>query len=480
MEVLEKALRQAQPGDWILTFVYVGIVLTIFIDVFSKEVQSKLNLSRGNYLTIIFITSIPLGFLMGAGVSSVWVWLSKFAPEKLTTLWETHAVLGWVACFVAMDLAGYFYHRLGHETAIGWAGHRVHHLGEHYNTTLVARQPWIVLQGFITFPVVALLGFSLETAGVCAAISLLYQALQHTEHPWNLGWFRHALITAQTHQRHHSTDGMKGNYGFVFSAWDRLFGTWNVSPLPSGTTYGVGEREPLSVFEAQFGEWRTVLARYREGFKYPYQRGFRGSFGATKKLKLPRGLGTRVGTLSDGEPTKLSRRATQKWGLGKRRVLFWAVVVTFSVFSFWPTDYGSVRVVVVDGVPTQQYVALRVTTSSQLKRVLHEHSPLKDLFVRWHTLSGEPTQELAYAVKTTIARLVGKSAASGVGDEVQISVPRNEMGGSVGLVHALALLDSEGGGGLSAGLKIGATGTVDSSGWVGMVGGVGEKNTRSS
>lgn len=269
-ELFEQELSGADPLDWLLAASYLVVLFTVGADAVLPEVRQRLDRRRIRYLAVTFVASIPVGFAVGAVVTALLRFLSGLAPEFLVGFWTRYPVAGWVACFVAMDAAGYLYHRIGHETRVGWAGHRPHHLGENYDTTLVARQPWLIVHGLVTFPLVALLGFSLEQIVVCATISLAYQAVQHTSRSWGLGALRHVLVTGHTHRRHHTIEGARGNYGFVLNVWDRALGTWNPELVPSDARYGVGAPEPYSAYEAQFAEWRRLVsAGKRQDSKQP-------------------------------------------------------------------------------------------------------------------------------------------------------------------------------------------------------------------
>lgn len=72
-------------------------------------------------------------------VSGLWRQVAELSPPALTELWIAHPVAGFVACFV--DAVSYLYHWVGHRTCVGWASHRVHHIAESFDMTLVLRQP---------------------------------------------------------------------------------------------------------------------------------------------------------------------------------------------------------------------------------------------------------------------------------------------------------------------------------------------------
>ena len=120
-------------------------------------------------------------------VAQVWSSLGALAPPSLVHVWHAFPPAAWVVCFVVVDAVAYLYHWVGHHTRVGWASHRVHHLGETYDMTLVLRQPWLPVHGLVILPLTALAGFPFEMAAACSSISIAYQALQHTSRSWSVG-----------------------------------------------------------------------------------------------------------------------------------------------------------------------------------------------------------------------------------------------------------------------------------------------------
>ena len=57
--------------------------------------------------------------------------------------------LGWLLALVFYDFCYYWLHRLGHEVAVLWAAHVVHHSSEEYNLAVALRQS--ALHGLMTW-----------------------------------------------------------------------------------------------------------------------------------------------------------------------------------------------------------------------------------------------------------------------------------------------------------------------------------------
>ena len=207
-------------------------------------------------ISVALVLAPPFAWI----VAQVWSSLGALAPPSLVHVWRAFPPAAWVVCFVVVDAVAYLYHWVGHHTRVGWASHRVHHLGETYDMTLVLRQPWIPVHGLVILPLTALAGFPFEMAAACSSISIAYQALQHTSRSWSVGRWDAVLVSGRAHRRHHVVDTRAVNLGMVFSVWDRVLGTWSDDAVEPDATYGVGNPEPESAIAMQVDGWRRVAA----------------------------------------------------------------------------------------------------------------------------------------------------------------------------------------------------------------------------
>ncbi|MBV9989356.1 MAG: sterol desaturase family protein [Chitinophagaceae bacterium] len=138
-----------------------------------------------------------------------------------------------------MDLVGaYLIHYIEHKIKWMWKFHMVHHADTHVDTTTANRHH----PGESVFRAVfALLG--VIVLGAPMWLLMLYQSLSVVLTQFNhanirlplwldnaLSWF---LVSPNMHKVHHhyvrpQTDT---NYGNIFSVWDRLFGTYDHTPV---------------------------------------------------------------------------------------------------------------------------------------------------------------------------------------------------------------------------------------------------------
>lgn len=137
--------------------------------------------------------------------------------------------LGWIAAVVLFDFFDYWLHRMGHESAVMWAAHSVHHQSQDFNLSTALRQEsTVVLIGWLFYLPMAVLGVSPEQFGIAGLIVLIYQFWIHTEHVGKLGWFDKVFSSPSNHRVHHAVNDqyLDKNYGGMLVIWDRLFGTF--------------------------------------------------------------------------------------------------------------------------------------------------------------------------------------------------------------------------------------------------------------
>jgi sterol desaturase/sphingolipid hydroxylase (fatty acid hydroxylase superfamily) len=135
----------------------------------------------------------------------------------------------WVLAIVFYDFCYYWNHRLGHESAVFWASHVVHHQSQRYNLSTALRQTSSgAFLSWIFYLPMAVAGVPPEMFAVAAIVDLLYQYWIHTEVIGKLGWFDRWFASPSNHRVHHAVNDryIDRNYGGIFMAWDRLFGTF--------------------------------------------------------------------------------------------------------------------------------------------------------------------------------------------------------------------------------------------------------------
>ncbi len=184
------------------------------------------------------------GFLVAG-----YLWI--FSNIRLADLSSTSALM-WIGCFLGVDCAYYWFHRLSHEINFLWAAHVVHHQSEDYNLAVALRQSTFQpFFGSVFYWPLALIGFPPVVFLTCSAFNTLYQFWLHTQTIRSLGLLEEVFVTPSHHRVHHGRNPvyLDRNHGGTFIIWDRLFGTF--------------EREGEEVFygiTSPLGSWNPVWA----------------------------------------------------------------------------------------------------------------------------------------------------------------------------------------------------------------------------
>ena len=219
------------------------------------------------------VNSISLGMLSQLGgiltkVLTVGIYTAVFSSVALfdaATFWGTW--YGVLLALVFYDFCYYWLHRAGHEVALFWAAHVVHHQSQSYNLSTALRQSSSGnLLGWIFYLPMAVAGVPPVIFGTVALIDLLYQFWVHTEHIGKLGWFDRVFCSPSNHRVHHAVnDGyLDKNYAGVLVIWDRLFGSFKEESVKCvyGTRSTLNSWDPLwANAEVYWGlakdSWRT-------------------------------------------------------------------------------------------------------------------------------------------------------------------------------------------------------------------------------
>ncbi|MEO5685270.1 MAG: sterol desaturase family protein [Chitinophagaceae bacterium] len=163
--------------------------------------------------------------------------------------------LVYLVAFIALDLAGYWTHRVQHVINFFWNGHIIHHSSEEFNLACALRQSISsVTKLFIVFLLpAAILGVPAKVIGIVAPLHLFAQFWYHTQHITTMGWLEKIIVTPSHHRVHHAINReyMDKNYGQIFIVWDKLFGSFqeelpNVKPV-YGITRPVRTWNPVKI-----------------------------------------------------------------------------------------------------------------------------------------------------------------------------------------------------------------------------------------
>ena len=157
--------------------------------------------------------------------------------------WRSTPVWMYLVCFIGIDFAGYWTHRIEHKVNFFWNRHIIHHSSEEFNLACALRQSFSdFVEYFTIFSLpMALLGIPTMVIGIIAPIQLFMQFWYHTRYIGRLGWLEHILITPSQHRVHHAMNDiyMDKNFGQGLAIWDRIFGPYQPELVEVEPVYGV-------------------------------------------------------------------------------------------------------------------------------------------------------------------------------------------------------------------------------------------------
>ncbi len=176
--------------------------------------------------------------------------------------------VGLAAYWIGGDLLTYWWHRLQHHNRFLWALHSVHHSQEEVTLFTASRRHPLenlsvdVLLYFGVFHL--LLGIPTQAWMPLSTLIASLTFLHHAQLDWRYGWLGNVFVSPHFHAFHHSADGAhaNANFGFLFSFWDRLFGT-AVEPDERPVRYGVPGLDVGSTVWAQVVRPLALMWRWR-------------------------------------------------------------------------------------------------------------------------------------------------------------------------------------------------------------------------
>ena len=211
----------------------IALATPVFFALIALELAVGRARGHSNYRLNDAVNSLSLGIMSQVvGLFTRLLAVGIYAAVySVAALWQLPADQWWVwaLAIVVYDFCYYWNHRLGHESAVFWAAHVVHHQSQEYNLSTALRQTSSgALLGWIFYLPMAVAGFPPEVFVVAAVVNLLYQYWIHTEQVGKLGWFDRWFASPSNHRVHHAVNDryIDRNYGGIFMAWDRLFGTF--------------------------------------------------------------------------------------------------------------------------------------------------------------------------------------------------------------------------------------------------------------
>ncbi|KTC83777.1 sterol desaturase family protein [Legionella brunensis] len=219
---------------------FFGILLLMFIwELFAPKRQLSVSKTKRwiSNLSIVVIDSAVTRLLFPAAAVGVAIYAQQNNMGLFNHMLHLNYWLTVIFSVIILDFAIYLQHVMFHAIPLFWRVHRMHHVDLDFDVTTGIRfHPIeIILSLFIKFCVIILLGA--PALGV-----LIFEVLLNASSMFNHGniripfvldkIIRWIVVTPDMHRIHHSDipNETNSNFGFNFSIWDRVFGTYTDQP----------------------------------------------------------------------------------------------------------------------------------------------------------------------------------------------------------------------------------------------------------
>jgi sterol desaturase/sphingolipid hydroxylase (fatty acid hydroxylase superfamily) len=168
---------------------------------------------------------------------------------------------------VIADLLDYWIHRAYHRFPLLWGFHIVHHTSEELDWLSTSRlhPASQTLNTAVVGVTLLSMGLPLPVVVMANVFTGAAALLSHANVNWTFGPLQHLFVSPLFHQWHHAridgnVDGHGvGNYGAIFSIWDRMFGTWSVPKVSRPRCFGVEEAPAPTVIGLVMHPLRVCL-----------------------------------------------------------------------------------------------------------------------------------------------------------------------------------------------------------------------------
>lgn len=202
---------------------------------------------RSRFPTALWLVAQPALITLAAyPIKMVWQHLGVAPLIDLTSLgfWG-----GFVAMMLIFDGLRYFEHRLEHK--FWWPFHAVHHSIRKLHAANSYAHPFEgVAEAICVIIPLSLIQSSPNVLLLVGAISGFQNVIIHSPIRADMGPLRTIFVEGPFHRIHHSVEREHHdkNFGFVFSFWDRLFGTAHEPQPDEWPATGIEDLPPPRTF----------------------------------------------------------------------------------------------------------------------------------------------------------------------------------------------------------------------------------------
>jgi sterol desaturase/sphingolipid hydroxylase (fatty acid hydroxylase superfamily) len=208
---------------------------------------------------LIHPLSVSAGIALAIGCNDTLLLNIGFTVAPLrTSMAALPAFVQIILAVLIADFLWYWLHRAYHHFSLLWAFHVVHHSSEELDWLSTSRLHPVgqMFNHAIVAGVLLLVGLPARCVIAANVVIGAAAVLVHANVRWTYGPLQHVFVSPMFHHWHHARaeNGAQaeaaGNFGALFSFWDRLFGTW-LLPSNRPVRFGVDDA-PASTLSSLF------------------------------------------------------------------------------------------------------------------------------------------------------------------------------------------------------------------------------------
>ena len=211
-------------------FLILIFIIELIFPIFKRSAQTYKRWFTN--FTFVILNTLVLRFFFPVLAASFAVICDQY-NIGLFNYYNVSLLISMAASFLLLDLGIWIQHLLFHRSNFLWRFHKIHHSDEEVDfTTGVRFHPLeIIISMMYKLILLAIIGPS-------AVIVIIFEIVLNASSIFNHGnikitnvfdiVLRKVIVTPNMHRIHHSENENEtnSNYGFNFSIWDKLFGTY--------------------------------------------------------------------------------------------------------------------------------------------------------------------------------------------------------------------------------------------------------------
>lgn len=214
------------------------LALLLGLEILAPARRSALTTARASRQFGLAITSAILARLvLSGGLAGV----ALLAQEQGSGLFNIITIQSWLAIgasFLALDFAIWTQHLALHRVPWLWRLHRAHHSDTQMDVTTALRFHPLEIVGSLGYKAIVIMALGAPPEAVLAfeivlGAGALFTHANIAVPKWLEQPLRYLIVTPALHLIHHSPNAIEtnSNFGFSFSFWDRLCGTYRAVRL---------------------------------------------------------------------------------------------------------------------------------------------------------------------------------------------------------------------------------------------------------